>query len=182
MRIYKSLLMILLFFSSYAQAHSWDEHLGEVEELERNIYKYQQELDVLIEEKKNTREKARIEQTLQRIVEIHAELISLRKNMDTVREHLKAEHPGKAHILDQYDSRVRSANKQKKRYSNSPLSGELDQLLIKVQLKFASFMHPEDKKEEILEVEKVMKVKRKQKKEREADVYLRKRSKVRLVK
>ncbi len=178
--MFKSGLLVVIFFSSsLLWAEPWEEHIEDVENLETNIFKYQQELDVLVEKKKNTREQARIEQTLSRIVEIHAELISLRKKMDTTREHLKAEHPDKAHILDQYDSRVTDRSKRKRDF-NSPLSKQLDQLLIKIQLKFSSFMRAEPK-EEVATVEKVVKKKRKKKKEREADVYLRKRSKIKLV-
>ena len=80
MQSYK-LVIIFIFFlgGSVVQAHNWDEHLEDIEDLQRAIVKSQQEMEVLVEKKKNTREQARIEQTLQRIVEIHAELISLRK-------------------------------------------------------------------------------------------------------
>lgn len=177
----KWILVLCLLFSVSALATPWDEHIEDIESLERNIYKFEQELDVLVEKKKNTREQARIEQTLSRIVEIHAELISLRKSMDNIRNHLKLEHPDKAHVLDQYDSRVYGRNQRKNRIE-SPLSRQLDQLLIKIQLKFASFRRDEEsKKEEMVAVEKTLNEKRKKKKEREADVYLRKRSKVRLV-
>ena len=64
----------------------------------------------------------------------------------------------------------------------SPLDHQLDQLLIKIQLKFASFMQPEEKKKELVEVEQVVQEKKKKRKEREADVYLRRKSKVKLVK
>ncbi len=175
-------LPIAIAFSITAQATPWEGHQEDIQDLERSIFKYQQELDVLVEKKKNTRDKARIEQTLQRIVEIHAELISLRKNMDTIRLHLKEVHPEKAHILDNYDSRVIASKKQGEKYKSSPLSRELDQLMIKVQLKFASFIRTEDKTEDMKEVETIITHKRKKKKEREADVYLRNRSKVKLVK
>ena len=178
--MFKLLIAIFLILPSLSWASPWEEHIGDIENLERSIFKFQQELDVLVEKKKNTREQARIEQTLSRIVEIHAELISLRKSMDNIRSHLKLEHPEKAHILDQYDSRV-YGRKQRKRNYDSPLSAQLHQLLIKVQLKYASFRKYDEPKDEMVAVEKTIKRKRKKKKEREADVYLRNRSKVRLV-
>ena len=179
MQMSKSILSLFVFFMAFQiQAKPWKDHLEDISDLERNIYKFQQELDVLVERKKNTRERARIEQTLQRIVEIHAELISLRKNMDNTREHLKVEHPEKAHILDDYDSRM--FGRKNKSSSSSKLGAHLDDLLLKVQLKYSSFLLNQEK-EEVAEVEKVIMQKHKQKKEREADLYLRKRSKVRLV-
>ncbi len=179
--MFRVLVMLALLFSAQAMATPWEGHIEDIESLERKIYKFEQELNVLVEKKKNTREQARIEQTLNRIVEIHAELISLRKSMDNVRNHLKLEHPDKAHVLDQYDSRV-YGRKQRKNRIESPLSRQLDQLLIKIQLKFSSFMrNQEEKKDEMIAVEETLTKKRKKKKEREADVYLRKRSKVRLV-
>ncbi len=181
MWIFKRALLLIPFLASVAVASPWEQHRADIEDLERSVYKMQQELDFLVERKKNTRETVRIEQTLQRIVEIHAELISLRKSMDNTREHLKAEHPEKAHILDEYDSRM-FASKSRTRKFNSPLGRQLDDLLLKVQLKFASFVRTEDRREEVLAVEKVLKTKRKEKKERDADVYLRRRSKIKLVK
>ncbi len=180
-RIYSFLSLVLLLSGIEAQAKPWEDHKFEIRELERAIYKNQQELDVLVEKKKNTREQARIEQTLQRIVEIHAELISLRRNMDRTRNHLQKEHPDYAHVLDESDSRMDRYNAKVKRLS-SPLSQHLDQLLIKVQMKYSSFIDTDKKSEEMVAVEKVVKKKRKKKKEREADVYLRKRSKVKLTK
>jgi hypothetical protein len=171
---------VIILAGVSAWASPWEDHLGDIEYLETQIYKSQQELDVLVEKKKNTREQARIEQTLNRIVEIHAELISLRGRMDNVREHLKDEHPEKAHVLDRYDSRVYGRRSRQRSY-NSPLATKLDELILKVQLKFATFLRPEQDKREVLAVEEEISKKRKEKKEREADVYLRKRSKVRLV-
>lgn len=176
------ILLVCLFAAPGLFAEPWEGHQKEIEDLERNIYKFEQELAELVAKKKKTRDKARIEETLQRIVEIHAELISLRKGMDTMRSHLKEFHPEKAHILDNYDSRKKLALQNRERYKSSPISKQLDQLLIKVQLKFSSFMAAEDQKKEIREVEKVVRSKRKKKREREADVYLRRRSKVKLVK
>ncbi len=174
------LLCLFLFSVTTAWATPWEGHIEDIENLETSIFKFQQELDVLVERKKNTREQARIEQTLSRIVEIHAELISLRKSMDTIRQHLKLEHPEKAHILDQYDSRV-YGRKKRERTGTSPLSQQLDQLMIKIQLKYSSFIRQENEKEEMVAVEKEIGAKRKKKKEREADVYLRKRSKIKLI-
>lgn len=180
---FKPFLVILLIsmVTVVSHSHDWKHHQEDIEELEHDIFKLQQELDVLVERKKNTRERARIEQTLQRIVEIHAELISMRKSMDTTREHLKLDHPTKVSVLDDYDSRMKSIRKRKNKFA-SPLSRQLDLLMIKVQLKFSSFIKTEDKKEEQVAVEKVIEGKEKRKKEREADVYLRRRSKVKLVK
>ena len=165
-----------------AHSEPWPEHQANIQDLERNIYKFEQELQTLIEKKKKTRERARIEQTLQRIVEIHAELISLRKRMDNTREHLKDEHPEYAHVLDDYDSRMSRYQQQKDSYRQSPISKELDDLLMKVQLKFSSFIRTEKKNQAMEDVEEVVTEKLKKKKEREADVYLRRRSKVKLVK
>lgn len=179
--IYSLLFFSVGFLGINANASPWEKHQFEIQELERSIYKSQQELDTLVEKKKNTRERARIEQTLQRIVEIHAELISLRKDLDTTREHLIAEHPDKAHVLDEYDSRMSRYNDKAKKLA-SPLSRHLDKLLMQVQLKFSSFINTQDKKEEVVAVERAVNKKRKKKREREADVYLRKRSKVKLTK
>jgi hypothetical protein len=173
---------LLILLASPLYAHEWGEHIGEIEELERNIMKLQQEMEVLVEKKKNTREQARIEQTLQRIVEIHAELISLRGNMDHMRLHVESEHPDKIHVLDNHDSRMMAYKNKKGRLSNSPLSHKLDDLLLKVQMKYSTFIRTDDKTDEMIAVEKVVKDKRKRKKEREADVYLRKRAKIKLVK
>lgn len=174
-------LCFCLLSARVVLADPWPEHLQAVQDLERNIYKLQVELDTLVEKKKNTREKARIEETLQRIVEIHAELISYRKRMDAERDHIKLEHPDKANVIDNYDSRVSKTSPTNK-YKRSSLSGDLDQLLIKVQMKFASYIKTEEPSREILAVEKVVEEKQKKKKEREADVYLRRRSKVKVVK
>lgn len=175
-----SILAIILMCQSVSAA-PWETHQAEIEDLERSVYKLQQELEFLVERKKNTRERVRIEQTLQRIVEINAELISLRKTMDTTRTHLEAEHPEQAGILDEYDSRMFAFRKKNRKY-NSPISKQLDSLLLKVQLKFASFVTTDDRRTQVREVENVLKKKRKQKKEREADIYLRRRSKIKLVK
>lgn len=176
------IFLIFIFSSPYLGAEPWKGHKSDIEDLERDIYKYEQELQFLVDSKKKTRERARIEQTLQRIVEIHAELISLRKRMDNIREHLKTEHPDFAHVLDDYDSRMLRYQTEKGGRRRSPLSKDLDQLLIKVQLKFSSFVRTEQRKQEMVEVDKVIEGKMKDKKEREADVYLRGRSKVKLVK
>lgn len=177
-------LMVVILISGLSQAFAepWESHQEDILEIERGIFKYQQELDVLVEKKKNTRDRARIEQTLQRIVEIHAELISLRKSMDNMRDHLSLEHPDKVRILDNYDSRMYALKKQNSKHQRSPLSRQLDDLMLKVQLKFASFIRTDEQKEEMVAVESILQKKRKKKKEREADVYLRKRSKIKLVK
>lgn len=163
-------------------AHEWKNHQDEIQDLERDIFKYQQEMDVLVEKKKNTRERARIEQTLARIVEIHAELISLRKAMDNTRVHLQSDHPDKAHILDNYDSRMKAMKNHSKKYRGSKLAQQLDQLLLKVQLKYSSYIRTDTQTDEMIAVETILTKKRKKKKEREADVYLRRRSKIKLTK
>ena len=185
MKIYKVITLLILttiLLPSVSLAHEWHVHRGDIEDLERDIFKLQQELDTLVEKKKKTRERARIEQTLQRIVEIHAELISMRKTMDQTREHLKMDHPTKVAVIDEYDSRMQSIKKAKKSKFSSPLSRQLDMLMIKVQMKYSSFIKTDEKKAESIAVEKVIQEKEKRKKEREADVYLRRRSKIKLVK
>lgn len=172
---------LICLFTTVGHADAWKDHRKDIDKLERAIYKFQQEMDVLVESKKNSRDRARIEETLSRIVEIHAELISLRKKMDNTRAHLKLEHPDKVSILDDLDSRTEMA-KRRKRRSTGPLARQLDQLLIKVQLKFSSFIGVEEQREEVKAAEKMVQEKRKVKREREADVYLRKKSKVRLEK
>lgn len=182
-RIFKQSLFVLalMLTAVVASADPWPEHLENVQDLERNIFKLQQELDTLVEKKKSTRDKARIEETLQRIVEIHAELISYRKRMDSERDHIKLEHPDKTNIIDNYDSRTAKGSASKK-WKSSPLGAQLDQLLIKVQMKFATFIKTEEPSKEIVAIEKVVEEKQKKKKEREADVYLRRRSKVKVTK
>ena len=174
------IIVSLLLLPLTSVAHDWAEHLDDIQRLEKGIYKYQQELDVLVDRKKKTRDAARIEETLQRIVEIHAELISLRQDLDKNRKHIAAEHPEQKGVLDNINAAA--APKKKKRLGYSPLDRQLDDLLIKIQLKFATFMQPEEKKQVMKDVEEVVKVKKRKKKEREADVYLRRKSKVKLVK
>lgn len=174
------IVVFSLMFHPVVFAEEWSGHIENIERIEKSLYKFQQELDVLVETKKKTRDRARIEETLQRIVEVHAELISLRKDLDTERDHLKKDHPDMAHVLDSFDTRVKP--KSEKKYTLSPLDSQLDNLLIKVKLKFASFMEDGDQKKEMVEVKKVVEVKKRKKKEREADVYLRRKSKVKLVK
>ncbi|MCJ8276046.1 MAG: hypothetical protein HRT44_05635 [Bdellovibrionales bacterium] len=174
------IILPALLLSIISNAHEWSEHLDDIQRLEKGIYKYQQELDVLVDRKKKTRDAARIEETLQRIVEIHAELIALRQDLDKTKKHIGEVHPEQVGVLDNLN--LEAKPKKKKRLGTSPLDRQLDDLLIKIQLKFATFMQPEDKKDEMIEVEEVVKVKKRKKKEREADVYLRRKSKVKLVK
>lgn len=174
------LTLIILTFSFSALAEEWSEHLKNIDRIDRGIYKLEQELDVLVERKKKTRDHARIEETLQRIVEIHAELIALRKDIDLEKRHIKDEHPEHADLVDNLDVGKKASTTKPK--GLSPLDQQLTELLIKIQLKFASFMEPEIKKQEMKDVEAVVKVKERKKKEREADVYLRRKSKVKLVK
>ncbi len=173
-------IIVSLFVLKPILAEPWVEHQKTLSNTEREIFKHQQELEVLVEKKKGTHDRYRIEETLQRIVDIHTELITLRKIMDTERAHIKSMHPEKAALLEniQFDPKAKGNPKNK----FSPISAELDELLLKVQLKYASFQLPEEKKAELVQVEKIVELKEKKKKEREADVYLRKRSRVRLEK
>ena len=178
----KLLMILFLLCPIFSFAHEWPEHQRRIEELEKSISKFEQELSVLVDRKKKSRDSARNEENLQRIIEIHAELISLRRDMDHQRTHITAEHPKMAHVLDSYDSRSLKANQRKKRYRRSHLSSRLDQLLIKVQMKYSSFTRQEEQTTDMIAVEKVVEKKRKKKREREADVYLRRRSKIKLTK
>ncbi len=185
MNLFSSFLNLIFFVTvllstSTLFAEAWVEHQKTLVDTERSIFKYQQELEVLVEKKKKTKDRARIEETLQRIVDIHTALITLRKKMDSERIHIEKEHPEKAALLEnvQFDPKAPKTLKNK----FSPISSDLDQLLLKVQLKYASFQVPEEKKAELVEVEKVIELKEKRKKEREADLYLRKRSRVKLEK
>jgi hypothetical protein len=173
----------LIFLSAHSvQASPWDSHLKTLEGLDNDIRKLEEELDVLVDKKKNSRDQARTEEALQRIVEIHSELITARKSFDKERIHIEQEHKEQAHLLDAYDSRTSKTKKNSKKYIASPISSELDQLLIKVQLKFASFMQNQEPTKDVQAVQQVVDQKRKQKREREADVYLRSRSRVKLSK
>lgn len=176
-----SLIILILLLSGPLWAEEWSDHQSTISRIERDIYKNQNELDVLVESKKKTRDRARIEETLQRIVEIHAELIALRKELDGERKHIQQEHPDKVALLEYIDP-TKKPKSENAKSAVSPLDHQLDQLLIKIQLKFASFMQPEEKKQELVEVEQVVKAKKKKRKEREAEVYLRRKSKVKLVK
>lgn len=176
---------VLIFIPVLVFGHEWKEHKYEIRQLESQIIKLEQELEIMVERKKNTRQASQIEQTLQRIVEIHSELITLRKTMDTTRDHLKLDHPDKVAFLNEFDSRMKNA-KKKKVTKKTPLSRRLDDLLIKIQLKYAGFAKieekEEEKKEEVAVVEKVIEVKKKEKKEREAKDYLQRRMPVKLSK
>jgi len=174
------IIATLVFSAKKSFADTWPEHQKDIRIIERSIYKYQEELGNLIEKKKKTR--GRVEQSLQRIVEIHAELISLRKSHDNTRAHTRLEHPEHLDELSHLDAKANQSAKAKSRLVNSPLTRQLDQLLIKVQFKFATFLEVEAPVEKMQVVEKVIRDKRKVKRERDADVYLRKRSKVKLSK
>lgn len=172
--------LLTLLYCDLASAAPWSEHQEVIQEVERETYKLEQELQVQVERKNSTRDHSRREEIVQRIVEIHAELIGQRKKIDNIRSHLKLEHPDLKVDLDQYDSRSSGVTANRSR-PPSRISGQLDQLLMKVERKFASFVKQEEKKKEIIEVEKVVQKKEKRKKERDADTYLRRKSKVRLV-
>lgn len=168
----------LIFVCSFLWAGDWAEHQRNIATMDRDIYKHQQELEVLVEKKKNTHDQFRIEETLQRIVEIHTALLTMRKKLDEERRHIEQEHPEQKAWLEEVN-RMQSETNQPTR-KRTALSAQLDELLLKVQLKYAQFQLPEDKNEELAEVDKVVEIKEKKQKSREADVYLRKRSKVKL--
>ena len=185
MQKFKSIVLLVIAFllsGPFVFADSWDHHLAELAEVEHNINKLQEEMDTLVKRKKNTRDQARIEETLQRIVEIHAELIAQRKIIDDSQLHAKAEHADLAHVINGFDKRTKQAHKQKSKYGFSPLGSQLDALLVKIQLKYSTFIRTEEPKEELVAVEKLVQKKRKKKREREADVYLRRRSTIKLSK
>ncbi|MCB0377351.1 MAG: hypothetical protein KDD33_02575 [Bdellovibrionales bacterium] len=181
----KRLAFIILIFP-FLFAGQWAEHSKEIRMIEKQIFKYEQELENLVEKKKRYRDRGKIEETVQRIVEIHSELIGLRNNLHTIAQHVKAEHPDRAGQLNEtFDEGHEKA--AKKDIMLSPLDRQLNILIAKIRTKFAGFMKPEEDDDEeldenLVEAEKVIEEKKQKKREREAEIYLRRKSKVRLVK
>lgn len=179
MLIYRSLLIILL--SLPLSASEWSTHRQNIKNIETQIIQLETELEDKVEKKKSTKNQARVEENLQRIVEIHSELISLRKDLSNEIQHTKLDHADKASLSSVQESKKRLESSNK-RFSMNPLNLKLDQLIRKIQSKFASFIEEAEDSEELVEVEEMIKQKKLKRKEKESQIYLRKKSKVKLVK
>jgi hypothetical protein len=175
--IFKILSSLFLVWAAH-----WDQHQESIQLIEKEMYKLEKELDILVQRKKNSYDQVRVHETLERIVSIHAELIDLRHQMDMLKTHLEQEHPEKAHVLKHYDSELIKSQANQKHFSSSELTEELDQLLIKVKLKYASFFDPDKQKRGLAEVDQIVKDKKKEKRNRDAETYLRERSDIKLSK
>lgn len=178
--------MICRFFFVFlivptAWSSEWSVHRQTIKDIETKIMQLEMELDDKVKRKKSTKNQARVEENLQRIVEIHSELISLRKDLNNEIEHTKLDHPDKATSNSLKESK-KMLEDSRRRFSVNPLNIKLDDLLRKIQSKFASFIQEAEESEELVEVEEVIKKKKLMRKEKESQIYLRKKSKVKLVK
>ena len=140
------------------------------------------ELEKKVEVKNTTRDQARVEETLQRIVEIHAELISLRRELDEVIEHVKDDHKEMGEKAQMFGAVKDRLAVEKRNRMIDPLQLRLDEMLRKIQTKYATMINQKADSEEIREVERVLKKKKKYRQEKESREYLRRKSKVKLVK
>ena len=170
-----------LFSATVSFATEWGVHRQNIRNIETQILQLEAELKDKVDRKKSTKDRAMIEESLQRIVEIHAELISLRKDLSNEISHVKMDHPKEASSLNIQESK-KMLSDAKKKFSMNPLNIKLDDLIRKIQSKFASFIQEAEETEEVLEIDEVIKQKKLQRKEKESQIYLRKKSKVRLVK
>ena len=175
--IFKSLV-----FASLLWAEPWESHQEQIQLIEKQMYKFEKELNVLVERKKSSHDQVRIHETLDRILEIHAELIGLREKMDEQKIHLEKEHPDKAHILKHFDARLIKSQIDQREYTRSELSGQLDQLLIKIKMKYSHLAGEEKAERDLAEMNALVSEKKEQKKNRKAETYLRERSDIKLSK
>ena len=173
------LILLLLPLSTVADEAS--SHIDNIDQFKKRIYKYEQELNIQIEKKKTLRDRARVEETLQRIVEIHAELIAIRQSLNTEEKHLRLDHPQLASEHEK-EGGSKLSKVDRKKYQLSPVDRKLDKLLEKIQSKYASYIVKEEEKKKaaVKEFEGVVRQKKKEKKQRDSDTYLRRKSKVRL--
>jgi len=172
-----------IFISIFVWSAPWPEHQKQIQFIEKKLHKFERELDILVQRKKNSFDQVRLQETLERIITIHSELIHLRQKMDDQKEHLQAEHPDKAHVLKHYDASLMKPGEVGEDYFKSELSPRLNDLLLKVKLKYSSFLNPDkEAKKELAEVDKMIKEKKKVKRSRDAEAYLRERSDIKLSK
>lgn len=176
--IFKTILMASLAWSA-----PWPDHQKQIEFIEKELHKFERELDILVQRKKNSFDQVRLQETLERIITIHSELIHLRQKMDDQKEHLQTEHPDKAHVLKYFDASLMKPDKGADDYFKSELSARLNDLLLKVKLKYSSFLDPDKAtKKQLVEVDKTIEEKKKVKRSRDAETYLRERSNIKLSK
>lgn len=174
------LKLLLCVFTLWAD--SWDQHKEQIHLIEKEMYKLEKELDVLVKRKNRSQDQVRVKETLDRIIDIHTHLIGLREKMDNQRKHLNEQHPDKAHVLQHYDARLMKERGGNKNYTRSELSDQLDALLIQVKMKYASFFDEENSKKALEEIDKIVEDKKKTKRNRESETYLRERSDIKISK
>ena len=163
-------------------AHDFPAHLRKIKKIEAQIRILDDELERKVAAKNTTRDQGRIEEILQRIVEIHSELISQRQGLDEVLVHVKADHKEegkKANLVNEVNDRLAV---DKRKNVIDPLQNQLNALFRKIQSKYASFVVDRMGDEDMEEVEVLVKKKKQMIKEKESNEYLRRKSKVKLVK
>lgn len=175
--IYKLLIGFCLLWGD-----SWEQHKEQIQLIEKEMYKLEKELDVLVKRKDLSHDPNMVKETLERIIQIHTHLIGLREKMDTQREHLNKEHPDKAHVLKHYEARLVKEKTNNKNFTRSELSEQLDALLIKVKMKYASFFDEENSKKALDEIDRIVDDKKKTQRNRKSETYLRERSDIKLSK
>ena len=177
------LLPFLMVFEAAAHA-PFQAHVKKIRDIEDKIKDMEDEVDLKEKSKMNSRSLGRVEEAVERIIEIHGELIGHRRDMEIELSHIRSEHPEEGKVANLIVGVKARMAQGKVRREVDPLSIKMNDLFRKVQRKYASFLsyQGEEVPSEISRVNDIVKKQRGKRKDKEALGYIKKKGRVRLTK
>ena len=163
-------------------AEDFADHKKNIASIEQQIQALDKELAKNTAKKKTLRDTQKTEDLLQRIIQIQGEIISQKKDLDLEIQHVKAEHHEEGKAMNMFAEVKQRTDSKRRKDRSSPLQIQMSGLFQKIRSKYSSFIVEEEGSEELEAVEKVVKTQAGKRRAKEAEVYLRKKSEIKLVK
>jgi len=151
-------------------------------DIEDKITLLEEEVEHKQKEKMTVSSAARAEESMERIIAIHTELISHRRDLEIELSHIREDHPKEGRVANLIVGVKARMAKGKVRRELDPLTLRMNKLFKKVQRKYATFMQygEEEVSEEILRANELVKKQRGARKDREASGYIKAKGRVKL--
>lgn len=164
-------------------------HVSAIREIEDKIQELEDEIAQKEKDKMTIRSAHKVEDTLNRIIEIHGELIGHRRDLEIELGHVRSEHPEEgrsANLIVSLKERMANRGGAGSRRPASvqrevdPLYLRLNAIFRKVQRKYASFIDykAEETSEKMSRVNAIVREQRGARKDKEAQSYIKKKGQI----
>ncbi|MBY0383801.1 hypothetical protein K2X05_01470 [bacterium] len=131
------ILLSVLFIFKFSSAAPLEEHRQQMQTYAKQIMEHEVRLAELKKKKEKSQEGEYQEEILSEIADLHKELLSIKKNRESVRIHIRKEHPKEDSFADLSFYKQTDPKNPANKKADVQVDKKLDELLSLVQSQYA---------------------------------------------